>query len=528
MIMTIGGVFRSAGLIAQDTVNRYDFEYVKQSNGWLTSENAAGLQYLPVGNVSFAEIYANRAKGKFVNYSQSDDSYGFGAATESFVRMNPRVVFYGKVNYDNFKGKNMSGSVFINPDYNAIDILEYSGDNRGDKNLENYYLSGAVSVRLHRRWAVGGKLNYRTANYAKFKDLRHFNKFLDLSATVGSSYRLNKMIEAGVNGFYRHSVEGLEFTLEGNTDRQYTSLISFGSFYGRTELFGSSGYTEKNSNNPVYNRFHGVSVQVDLSPTRKIRFFNELSYRSRSGYYGKRTSYTPVYTEHSSDIRSYRGVLSIATRRYDHRLQLTAENERLENFENIYTRDNTDGGRSYITYHGNTKILGKKIFNAGIEYALNRASSDYDPAWQLKTGANFNQQKRNVSLFPFYRRQIIRYFDIYLAADRNFISRDNRFDISAGLLYGSGGGTAKTDGAYTTPSESQREPRNMNSLLYHEYEYLTASRINGTIGFEYSRYLKSGVRGYVRINYLLTNAFNLKFIENKTLNTAVLTTGCSF
>ncbi|MDR3245818.1 MAG: hypothetical protein LBT50_05230 [Prevotellaceae bacterium] len=534
IMLLIGGAFCSADLAAQSSLTRgesdwHDFEYVKQSDAWLTSENAAGLQYLPVDRISFAEVYFDKNNGRFVNYYQSNDSYEFGARTESFLRLNPRIVFYGKVNYGNFKGKNMGGSVFINPDYNAIDIVEFTENNQGTKNIENYNLTGAVGINLTRKWAVGGKIDYRTANYAKFKDLRHFNKLLDLSATVGFSYKFNETLEFGANYFYRRSVEGLEFELKGNTDRQYASLISFGSFYGRTELFGgTTGYTEKDNNNPVFNEFNGASLQVNLKLTGKLRFFNEFSYRSRKGYYGKRTPSSPVYTEHSSDIKSYSGALVFENKRYRHFLKINADDESLENFENIYNRENSAGGSSDIVYYGNSKVFGKEEFNANIEYKFNPATADYNPPWILKAGADYHNQQRTTSLYPYYRKQTIRFSDVYISVNKNIINKMNKYDFSIGILYGSGGGTAKNDGAYVIPTDSQREPRSLDKSLYHEYEYLTAARVNGNIGLGYSRRLKSGIRGYVRINYGLTNAFKISYIEKKIANLAILTAGCNF
>src|SRR5574344_670664 len=76
--------------------NLYSFDYIKNSNGWLTSYNAAGLCVLPVQSISIAEAYANKSNGDFINYYQSNNSYNIGAQTESFLRIGEKVFTYGK------------------------------------------------------------------------------------------------------------------------------------------------------------------------------------------------------------------------------------------------------------------------------------------------------------------------------------------------------------------------------------------------------------------------------------------------
>ena len=158
-----------------------DFNYVKQSQPWLTSTNAAALTRYQKANISLAEVRGSMAKGDLVDYSQSSNVLQAGAMVESFFRINTHTVVYGRMDYDNFSGKNMLGSVFINPERKPFDLSEDSLTNPGNKHRDTYNLVGAVGIDLWRGLAVGAKVDYTAANYAKYKDLRHRNSLMRLN-----------------------------------------------------------------------------------------------------------------------------------------------------------------------------------------------------------------------------------------------------------------------------------------------------------------------------------------------------------
>ena len=144
---------------------------MKQANPWLTSPNAAALTRYNQRNISVAEVRGSVAKGDLVDYSQSSNVVQAGAMVESFFRINARSVVYGRIDYDNYAGKNMLGSVFINPERKPFDLSEDSLTNPGNKHRDTYNLVGAVGIDLWRGLAVGAKVDYTAANYAKYKDL---------------------------------------------------------------------------------------------------------------------------------------------------------------------------------------------------------------------------------------------------------------------------------------------------------------------------------------------------------------------
>jgi hypothetical protein len=533
-VMLLGGIVFPAGLAAQAVASGAwrDYDCVVRSDAWLANNNASGLTYLPdsVHKISIAEMFANKSDGKFINYSQSDNSFTFGAQTESFFRMNDKVVLYGKIDYANFTGQNMSGSAFIHPDYNAFDITEISASTKGEKNLEQYGLVGAVGIRLLPRLSLGGKVDYRTANYSKHKDLRHQNKYLDLTVTAGAAYRLTQAIEIGANYLYRRSIESLKFGIYGNTDQMYSPFISFGAFYGRTELFSSSGsgYTYGTASKPMFNAFNGASLQVNLKIGQTGTFFNEFSYLLRNGYYGEHSSSNVTYTEHDGTIKSYSGTWAFVQKQNEHFLNVNLCNDQLTNGETIYTKENTPGGKTEIVYHGTTTVSDKTVSTAGMEYLGQFNVKDYCPEWILKAGTHLVNRQQTIFLYPYFRKQDINYWDVYLSADKRITIRKNQYGVSLGALYGSGGGEAYKDGLYTTPSDDSHRPASADYNLFREHEYLTANHVKGSLGLYYSRVLSPYIKGYARLEYELTNAFQVKRLEGNQFNAINLSLGCNF
>ena len=517
LLIFFGNVISS--LVAQDRhVTNNSFDYLRQAEPWLTSTNAAGLQHLPIQQISSVELFLNKSNGGFVNYYQSNNSLDWGARTESFFRLNPKVVLYGKVDYSNFTGKNMGGSAWIEPEYHPFNLVEMTDDNTGTKNKEDYLIVGAASVQLHNNWTIGAKLDYRAANYAKFKDLRHVNKLLDMTATAGVTYSVGTIAEIGANYIYRRSVESIGFRTYGITDRLYHNLIDFGAFYGRSELFGTGSLYAKNSSNaPMFNQFHGGALQINANLSHVWQWFNEFSYRTRAGYYGEKSPGTPVLTEHDGNVLSYESTVSWNKRTRLHQWQIGLEHDAITNNENIFQRTPApDGGNADMRYLGQTKTLNRTIISVRLNYLLTLGENLHFPEWTLQAGAEAFERQQTASEYPYYRQQTVRNACFYAFGQKNrVIDAKNSYSVSLHVLYGSGS-HSHNDGTYQTPATGQKPPATTDFNLHREYDFLTAERIQGTVGGIYYRQLNPTVRGYVRAEYRLTNALSLEYTSEKT------------
>lgn len=164
-ILTLLMIIAVSGAAAQER-----FDYVFRRNPWNGGPNAAGIRQDSLSR-SYAEIYFTKETGGMTGHSSSDDSWNAGARTES-VRHLKKVSFAGGFGYDYFDGRNMCGSMFTQPGYYPVDILEFTP---GRKIREDYSFMGGVSAVLGRRWTGGLRVEFEAQNYAKRKDLRHKN-----------------------------------------------------------------------------------------------------------------------------------------------------------------------------------------------------------------------------------------------------------------------------------------------------------------------------------------------------------------
>ena len=186
-ILTLLMIIAVSGAAAQER-----FDYVFRRNPWNGGPNAAGIRQDSLSR-SYAEIYFTKENGGMTGHSSSDDSWNAGARTES-VRHLKKVSFAGGFGYDYFDGRNMCGSMFTEPGYYPVDILEFTP---GRKIREDYTFTGGVSAVLGRRWTGGLRVEFEAQNYAKRKDLRHKNTRLDFEFSPGVMYHAGRFAAGG-------------------------------------------------------------------------------------------------------------------------------------------------------------------------------------------------------------------------------------------------------------------------------------------------------------------------------------------
>lgn len=525
-IWLLGGVLCSARLASQPINSTFtDLDYIRHSHAWLSSGQATGLQFIPAGKISYASLSARKADGKFKNFYQSDDSYTLNATTESFYRLNQRVVFQGKVDYEYFKGKNMGGSAFVDPYKNAIDIDEHADSTAGAKKMERYLLIGAVSAQLSSRLTLAGSVNYSAANYAKLKDLRHSNKLLDFHAQAGASYSLSNKLMLGASYTFSRRVESVSFNIYGNTNRQYLSLINFGSFYGLSELHSDYGYTSQTT--PLTDIRHTGALQVGWTIKPGLQLFQQVSYQQRSGYYGERGTASIVYTEHKGDQYASTSILTASKGHSLQYFKLTAAYEKLENFENVYTAGTAPGGNRIITYFGQNRVLNNdKTYLEG-EYAFYWNIRNNQPAWVLQATADYTNRSQTVIRYPYYRKQDFNSYGIHLATKHSWSGKAFLYTASLGLGYGSGSGNPKTDGTYIPPSSTQIPPASRDLYLQQEYEFFTSPRAEIVPSMQVSREINKQVLAFVRLSYSFTKAWDTVY-TGKNFRTIAINLGCYF
>ena len=527
--LLLGGIYLYSASAAAQSVSSetFDIERLEQSELRLTGNDATGLRYLPVDKLSLVEIGLQGSQGDYVNFYQPAQSFAVDVITESYFRYSPKVVLYGKIGYTSLQGKEWGGSVFLTPDENPFDIIEFDEADKGKKRQEKYHLIGALSFDVSEKLSLGAKLDFESANYAKFKDLRHSNKLLDLKAVSGLSYRFSPQWEVAMNYLYRRNIEEVSFYIEGLAETYY-SLISHGGFWGQKEQLDKTGFLSESATRPLVDLFHGGALRLNYTSSR-IHFLNEFTYTSRDGYFGEQGSGRLCLSEHNGDILTYNGTLSYAKDKNRHFLSVSAEKEDIENYQTSYKVVLEPNGFSYYEYYDPVQVGTKSHTRVSAHYTYWHNVSESMPSWVLKAGYRMKSRDLTAIFYPYYRKQNLKTNTIDLSGERNLTKGAHQYQVALGASYQFGDGNPMNDGSYAAPSETSKKPAMLNELAQKEFEYLTGRHLKLNAGFLYSRpFPDLNINAYAALGYACTQAFDIQYFPNDYFHEVVLRLGCSF
>lgn len=504
LVLVAGG--RSWGSVPSGTSSplRTDFQETLWRYAASAGSNPSFLSGMECGRISYLQAEGSYGSGKLVNYYQSDSRLGGLVSTESYWRLNSRLVLGGAMAYGTEKGKHMSGSAFLHPEETPFDIVEMDDSGAGTKRHEWYMLKGEAGYLLTPRLSWGGQLEYRTENYAKFKDLRHQNSLMNLHLSTGFSYELFSGWQVGLSYGYLRNVETVGFGIYGTTDRQYTSLISFGGFYGRSEVFGESGYTSNTT--PLFTQTHEVAFQGQYH-RGDLHWFQEVFIRKTSGRFGSGSSTSITYSTHTGSEVGYRAKLTWQQSRLFQAMELGIALKSLENRENSY-KESTDGlGVSQIVYYGSNEVMSRDQLRAWLAYQLLSGGKESRSDWSAEVRLDYRSRSVTASQYPFFRKQNLHVTEMWLQGARNWYKGRQVWTASAGLGLQGGWGCMKEDGQYASVSENQQRPAERADLLVEEYDYQTAVRLVPYAAVGYEREITPALSGYVRCEVTYARAF---------------------
>lgn len=506
----------AVGATTTDTLLLRDYRFVRQSSPWLIQRNAAALTLYSSQNIAEAELSLSHANGRLAPASGSPSLTTLQAAIESYYRINTRTVVYGAISYDNQSGSDMTGSVFMQ-DRLPFDIVEDSLTNAGRKHRDTYHLTGAFGYDVYNGYSIGVKADYTAANYAKYKDLRHKNKLMDLQLTVGVFLPIASWLDVGLDYTYHRRTESLEFATYGKSDKTYKSLIDYGAMMGIVEQFGNDGYTDKSNEMPLFEDGHGAGLQLSLEHGA-FSLFNDLSFSHSTGYYGRKSPFTITYTDHDRDIVADHVRLTYtpssapsvsSTSR--HSIDLRYQHERLRNRINTYRGLTNQNGATHYEYYDAADNADKRWRNLDVNYTLHLGIRHELPTWTITAGYHWQQRDITAYLYPYYRQQQLRTNEWTAGVARNFVMQKGVWNIAVKGGYQKGSGAPYNDGTFVTPSEKQPQPATMEALLWREYQYLTAPQWSFGAQLKYmflipATRLRSHIRAAIDYRHASTSA----------------------
>ena len=557
LILISGILAVASSCYGQDSLLLRDYRFVKRTDAWLTCQNAAGLTRFSHPSISEAELSLTKSKGGLVDWYQSPDFLQASATVESFTRLSQRAVVFGAMTYDNFSGHDMAGSAFIidhspltighsplTPHLSPLtthlplDIVEDSLVNTGTKHRDTYQLTGAVGVDVWRHLAAGLRLDYTAANYAKYKDLRHKSKLMDMTFTAGLNSQfsiLNSQFTVGANYLYRRTTESLTFSLYGRQDKVYKSLIDYGTFMGRVEQFGGSGYTDKGQEMPLVDDYNGIGLQLSFSPFHLSTFspfhlFTSLTYARRKGYYGRKSPYTITYTNHHADLLTSHSMLTWTGRHSMLSAELTLGSENLENEANTYRELKNESGAYYYEYYDPVKTANKLWRNGQVALTADLDIQGTLSTWTFTAALDWQNRRQTSYLYPYYRRQHLYSTEASASATRRLLTSKGVWTLTLNASYQKGSGDPYTDLTFAEPSDKQASPATMDAWLWREYQYLVAPQygVGGSIEYAFIFPLTQ-LKTHVRLSASHRKANQTyEYSNGKDCTSLTLAAGCTF
>lgn len=496
-ILTLLMIIAVSGAAAQER-----FDYVFRRNPWNGGPNAAGIRQDSLSR-SYAEIYFTKETGGMTGHSSSDDSWNAGARTES-VRHLKKVSFAGGFGYDYFDGRNMCGSMFTEPGYYPVDILEFTP---GRKIREDYTFTGGVSAVLGRRWTGGLRVEFEAQNYAKRKDLRHKNTRLDFEFSPGVMYHAGRFA-AGAVYIVGTNSEKLEAEEIGSTPESYQAFFDRGLGYGSLQLWESSDMhltTSGVTGFPVRENTRGAGVQLQYGPV-----YAAAAYRNRQGETGERGM---IWHEFGTHQVTANAALSLGNLQRRHFVRLHLDWRSLRTDENIITTETVNGvTKPYI--HGSTPIFGRKGLDLGGEYEFANRYTD------LRAGVAYSQLNRESTLmYPYVKGQKLHFTKVYAELIRAF----GFWEVTLAADYRQGG-FEECEKQFETSGEQPGEyPGQLTGYYNYETEYLTAKRLGTGLGVR-----RNIERFYVELYARYEHGFDLQYVAQPNRVRATVSVGYNF
>lgn len=538
-ILSFLGVFILSALPAWSQTEEWKDEYSRFTdwNPWIQSSNPAGTALAPLSRISTVRAGIEKKNGGLIDLHESRDCFRPSLDAASYMKVSDRITFYGRMNYSYFKGKDMGGQILMDPYYNPINFLENVDTTTGTKTLEEYTLEGAMAYSLNDRLTLAGKVSYQSADYAKRKDPRSFNQWMDLDASVGARYSFGGNASVGLSLNYTKTIETVSEKLFGTLDRQYYYLVDYGGSFGKVETVdGDNGYLSTTNERPMFNQFFGASAQAEFS-VGGVNAFIDLGAAYRSGYFGKKASGSVRFCDFDGMRYNLAARVTFKTGELSNRIYGRANVMTTINKENSYRVSTTPGQNPEIQYFGSQEVGDKTVSNASVRYSIEGKAITgrgiiRPVSWAAAVEYGLFSLDQTATSYPFYRKQRFVRNTFGITAAKNIPLRDNFLSITLGGNFSFAGDDLKNeDGQHASASGS---PRSNDTYLNRNYEYFNASAAGVKASVRYTLVKAGKTEGRHHSVFVdLSDGFtrltkDAEYLTGNYRNTIIFTIGCNF
>lgn len=251
---------------------------------WHEGRNVAGLSgSQPLGKQAEATLFGKFASGGFRTLSEGKTLWSVGASAQAETHFKD-LVLVGDFGFTQEFGSQMMGSMFTEPGFYPVDVLEFTP---GNKSKQTYDISGGLAWTGGGRWIPGFTARFRGVNYAKRKDLRHttYRQELELVPSLlydGGAWRI------GASYIFEKNSEFIQAEQIGPAKADtYYAFLDKGLRYGTYQAWDGSGI---HLSEPGVDRFpvkqitHGGALQFSWGE----RLYADVEFTSSRGEVGEK------------------------------------------------------------------------------------------------------------------------------------------------------------------------------------------------------------------------------------------------
>lgn len=486
-VILIPATGRAQMVTGEKSFARSEYENVLRRNFWQDASNPVGIrQDTSVTRSADASLAYEVKGGGFYRTNEARHPSAVKASAASLVHLK-RFSLQGAFSFEQMQGNDMCGSIFVNPGFYPIDVLEFTP---GRKTRQTYAFDGSISVDLTPELRIGGGIDFTSSNYSKRKDLRHSNYLLDLTVSPGLIWHRGKFA-LGLNAIVRK-------TSDTPTGRQVGTKDTFDAFLDKGLMFGNMGIWDGSSIHlseagvsglPLSSMFYGAALQLQSG-----EFFTSLDYRYGSGKAGEKEYIWYSFPSHNiawNFGERWEG------RRFEHVLRASVGYQDMKNYETIIDKV-SEGGVTTVHRYGSNRIFSRRT----AEYELEYGFEDHHNEFELGAGLE-NELSTASQMYPYVARENL----VCWSMDAAYTRKIADFTITAALGYRQGTvGEIETE--VSEESGVTSAPFRLEEWYLKDIEYKTSPRI--CAGLSVSCDIWRGI--YVKLSADYTHAFRLSVL----------------
>ena len=511
LVLLLGLVFCTQQAFSQEM---YDWE------AWRQSRNIAGLSAQSSPRVtiagktaaSAAELFGGYASGGFHGGSEARELWSAGARAETEVHL-PSLLMTGDFSFIQQGGDNMCGSMFTQPGFFPVDVLEFTP---GRKTLQTYGIGGGLAWRNDSPWILGGTFRFEGANYAKRKDLRHTTYRQDLEVVPSvlfdqSGWRI------GASYIFRKTSEFIQAEQIGAaTAESYYAFLDKGLMYGAFQVWDGAGI---HLNEAGVDRFavkeftHGFALQGEIGNF----LYADAEWRFSHGAVGEKG-----YTWFRFPGMAFSGQLIYTLHRPSgvHSFRLGYDWTRQDLDESVIEKVSSGGVTTPVEYDAN-RIYERRSLAVGPSWRYYRENG-------MELGAGFvvtNNRDRSTLMYPFLDNDESTVADF----EADAVLPLGRFQLRAGVLFGC------KIGEHSHVIDNDNEglgvttfPFRLQEWWDREQELSDATRLGGSLALRYGFSLAGVEVLFLEASCAVVHAFDIKLLPGANRQETLLTLGYDF